>query len=261
MRVRLPHRRDAVRDQDHGAAPHHLGKAVQNALLGQRVHARKRVVQNQNARVAQKRAGNGGALLLSAGKRDPALANHGLITVGEGFDIARQAGQLGGPPDFVFGRVLHPESDVLRDRSAEQKRLLRNEADVAPQLRGIEFAQIDSVQQHRARGRIHQARHQTDQRALSAAGVPHHGDRRARGNEQIDTVERRARWDSPAKRRETRFRRARRQSGRASGRRGDGGPLAQDLVDAAQARRCRAASGSPPSPARSWATPACPCRC
>ena len=59
--------RNAMRDQNHGAPAHRPGQVRQNALLGQGIHARERVVQNQNARVSQQRAGDGGALLLATG--------------------------------------------------------------------------------------------------------------------------------------------------------------------------------------------------
>ena len=49
-----------------GAAAHHTREALQDALLGQRVDARERVVQNQNPRIAQDGAGDGGALFLAA---------------------------------------------------------------------------------------------------------------------------------------------------------------------------------------------------
>ena len=106
MRSGLPHGRNAVRDQDHGAALHHPGQVRQDALLGQRVHARKRVVQNQDARVAQNRPGDGGALLLPARKRDAALAHHRLVALGKALDVLGQAGDFGRPADLVAGSPI-----------------------------------------------------------------------------------------------------------------------------------------------------------
>ena len=114
-------------------------------------------------------------------------------------------------------------------------------------------------EQHRALGWIEQPRDQADQRGLAAAGVAHHGDGLALADLEIDAVERAAGRVLARSRRGTRSRpaaaaRASERAARRSraARPGSGG--------CGRATPCRAASGSPPSPARSWATPACPCR-
>ena len=61
----------------------------QDPFFGEGVDTGKRVVEDQDTRVAQDGAGNRRALLLAASERDAALADHGLITGGETFDIAR----------------------------------------------------------------------------------------------------------------------------------------------------------------------------
>ena len=58
-------------------------QAAQDALLGVGIHAGKGIVENQDARIAKDGAGQGGALLLAAGKRDAALADHGVVSGGE----------------------------------------------------------------------------------------------------------------------------------------------------------------------------------
>ena len=86
----------------------------QDALLGEGVDAGEGVVQNQNAGIAQDGAGDGGALLLAAGESDAALADHGLVAVGERFDIGREPGDFGGAADLVLAwRLRHAEGDVL----------------------------------------------------------------------------------------------------------------------------------------------------
>ena len=57
---------DAVRNEDRGAAAHDLAQMIQDLVFRVRVDARQRVVQNQNARIANDSARDGGALLLSA---------------------------------------------------------------------------------------------------------------------------------------------------------------------------------------------------
>ncbi len=189
----------------------------ENPLFGEGIDARKGVVQNQNPRVAQDGAGDGGALLLPARKGDAALADHGLVAFGKTCDIARQPGDFGGAADLLRGGRFHAEGDVLRDGGAEQESLLRHEADLPAQFAGVEFAHVHAVHQHRAGGGIHQARHQADQRALARPGVAHHRDGGAGGNAQIDAVQGGAHRYSPRPRREIRShpRAARMATGRA----------------------------------------------
>ena len=61
------HRGGAVRNQNRGAAAHNPSQSGENFLLRLRVHTGERVIQNQDARVSNNSAGNGGALLLPAG--------------------------------------------------------------------------------------------------------------------------------------------------------------------------------------------------
>ena len=71
-------------------------------LFGGRVQTRGRLVENQDGRIANDRAGNGNALALTARERDAALAHHGVVAVGHFFDEFMRVGQFGGAPD-LFG--------------------------------------------------------------------------------------------------------------------------------------------------------------
>src|SRR5579862_5666086 len=57
---------DAMRYQNGGAALHDAGETGEDALLGECVDARKGIVQNQDARIAENGACDGYALLLAA---------------------------------------------------------------------------------------------------------------------------------------------------------------------------------------------------
>ena len=73
-----------MRNQNSSAAAHNAGQPGQNALFGERVNARKRVVQYQNARIAENGARDGDALFLAAGKTDATFANDRVVFFGEG---------------------------------------------------------------------------------------------------------------------------------------------------------------------------------
>ena len=83
--VRTADGRQAVRDDERGAARHDLFDGVLNKPLGHGVDGAGRFVEHENARVGQKCAGKGQKLLFARGERVAALADVGIIAV-------RQAG-------------------------------------------------------------------------------------------------------------------------------------------------------------------------
>ena len=79
-------------------------------------------------------------------------------------------GDLRRPLDFVrLRRVGMAEGDVRRHRVAEQKALLKHDADVPPQVVEIEFANVDAVDRNRAAVDVVKPRDQAQQRALAGA--------------------------------------------------------------------------------------------
>ncbi len=54
--VGIAHRRDAVRDEDGCASAHDITQVVENSVFRLRVNARKRIVENQNAWIADQGA-------------------------------------------------------------------------------------------------------------------------------------------------------------------------------------------------------------
>src|ERR1700730_11214867 len=85
--VGVAHGGGAVRNQNGGAALHDATQAGEDALFGLRVDAGEGIVEDEDARVADDGASDGGALLLSAGERDAALADNRFVFVGEAFDV------------------------------------------------------------------------------------------------------------------------------------------------------------------------------
>ena len=184
------------------------------------------------------RARDRGALLLAAGKRDAALADHGLVARREslryrppGPPVRRRGGSASGvassTPNAMFSAM----------RGAEQERLLRHEADLPPQLRRVEAragrcrpaARAPSVGSSRRGIRLTSV-------LLPDAGVAHHGDGRAGGNAQIDAVERATAAVIHRDAAEFDLAAHRRRAAPASGGAAIVGLLAQNLVDALQRR-------------------------
>ena len=87
----------------------------------------------------------------------------------------------------LWRRVRHTPGDILGQRRAEQKRLLRNEANLPPQFFRIEAACTSTPPNSTVPcRRIEQARDQVHQRRLAAARMPHDRNRLARRDRQID---------------------------------------------------------------------------
>src|SRR5690349_3817087 len=119
-----------MRNEDRGASLHYIAEVIQDLVFGVRVNAGERVVQNQNARIANQGASDCGALLLSAGERDAALANQSFVLFGKVFDVSSYVRCLRRPLNFHVAGPGHTEGYILAHSFAEEKSLLRNETDV-----------------------------------------------------------------------------------------------------------------------------------
>ena len=99
--------------------------------LGDAVQRGGGLVENEDGRVFQKDAGDGDALLLSAGEERSALADIGVEAVGHGHGCPRSSSALrGGLLDLGVGGVGAAVADVLADRIGEEKDVLLDDADV-----------------------------------------------------------------------------------------------------------------------------------
>ena len=132
------------------------------------------LVEDDQARVGEHRAGEAQPLALAAGQRRPAVAEPGRVALAQPQDHLVRAGE---PRRRDHGRRVrrlgHP-GDVLGDRAGEQHRVLRQEADVAAQLARAVVVQAGAVEPHRALGRDGDAGQQPAQGALARAGRPDH---------------------------------------------------------------------------------------
>ena len=97
-------RRQAVRDHDRGAALADQVERRLDLLLGVRIERRGRLVEDQDRRRLEDGAGDRHALLLAARELQPALADHGLVAVGQALDEGADLRQLGGAAHLVLGR-------------------------------------------------------------------------------------------------------------------------------------------------------------
>ena len=176
--VALADRRQAVGDDDHGAAMGDHPQVLLDDLLALGVERRGRLVEDQDPRIADQRAGDGDALALAARQVGAALLDDRVVAVRELEDELVRAGKLG-RRDHRFhrpGRI--GQRDILADRAVEQDILLKDDADLAPQPGGIDQREVDSVDQHPPLLRARRAAGP----AWSASTCPSPRDRRCRAS-------------------------------------------------------------------------------
>src|SRR6266516_2934510 len=82
------------------------------------------VVEDQDARVDGDCPGDREPLALSAGQRDPALADHRVVALRQAFDELVCLGEPGDVLDLVVAQTWGAEGDVLADRGGEEESVL-----------------------------------------------------------------------------------------------------------------------------------------
>ncbi len=105
-----PNSRETVRDDERGAAFHEVMQPFLDCRLRLRVQARRRFVQNQDARICQNGARDRDALPLSTGEFHAALADDGVVFLLELFRELIHARDAAGFQDLLLcgGRRAKP---------------------------------------------------------------------------------------------------------------------------------------------------------
>ena len=118
---------------------------VVDLLLDLHVDGRRRVVEHEDRRVHEQRAGDRDPLALPAREREAALADDGVVALGHLADELVGAGRACRGDDVVERRVGPAVGDVVADRHREQERLVEHHADVVAQARQREVADVVAV--------------------------------------------------------------------------------------------------------------------
>ena len=161
---------------------HRLGERRADPRLGRRVDGGGRVVEDQDPRVDHERAGDREPLALAARERDAALADHGVVALGQRLD---ELVRLGGSRRLA--RLL-VASRRGRRRRCSRGRVAENrngsceiDADRAPQRRAACSSRTSTPSTStRPVADVVEARHERRERRLARAGVADQRDRRSR---------------------------------------------------------------------------------
>ena len=110
--------------------------------LGRAVDVRRRLVEDEDARVGEQRARDRDQLPLAGRQAGAALAHRVLEAAREPRRDAVDADGRGRRLDLLVGRVGLREADVRRDRAAEEERILEHDAELAPVRAELHVAQV-----------------------------------------------------------------------------------------------------------------------
>ncbi len=178
-----------MRDDDRRPVAHHLAQPLLDLGLGRRVDRRRGVVEDEHARVDDERPRDRNPLALTARERDPALADHRVVPVGQAVDELLRLRELGRSFDRLVRSVDDSEGDVLAHGCREEERVLRDDADRPPERAERHVAHVDAVELDAARARVVEAADQCRERRLAGTRVSDQRGRRARLELEVDAVQ------------------------------------------------------------------------
>jgi hypothetical protein len=189
--VRVAERGEAVGDDEAGAAAHEPVDSALHLGLGDRVEARRGLVEEQDRRVREERAGDGEPLPLSAGELAAPHAEGRVVASRERLDVvvdergARRRLHLG------VRRAGPADADVVANGGGEEERLLGHQRHLRVDVGEAEVAEVAAVEQDAAGARVVEAREEVEERALAAPGGPDDPDRLARAHLERDVLQHR----------------------------------------------------------------------
>ena len=186
--VGADHARQPMR-QDQGRAS---GREAVDRLLDHRlvfgVDRGESLVEDQDRRIAQQRAGDRQALALPAGQHDPALADHRRITLRQGHDELVRVGVARRGFELLPVGVRLAEPQILLDRAVEEIRVLMDDGDHPAQRLGVERLQIVAADPHRSALRVEEAQQQARDRGFARAAGADDADLLAGGDGEGEPV-------------------------------------------------------------------------
>ena len=170
-----------------------VGEEADDGVGGVAVEVARRLVGEDDRRVADEGAGDGHPLALAAGERPGTVHRPRRET-----DRLERVGRPGQAAPAGDARVQQPVGDVLqRAQPLDEVELLEHEADAAAAHGGeaavAEAADVDAVDADRAARRLLQRADDVHQRRLAGPGRTDDDDELALLDAQVDAVERRDR--------------------------------------------------------------------
>ena len=174
--VGVLHRRKPVGDHQHRPVLHQLTERLLDQELALGVEVGGRLVQDQNGRVLQKRAGDGEALALPARELDPALAHGRRVALGQHRHELMDLRHPGGVLDVGLGGAGPAVADVVADGVGEEESLLGDDAHERPERGHGDFPDVAAVYFDAPGLDVVKARHEVHEGRLTRSRHADEGD-------------------------------------------------------------------------------------
>ena len=133
------------------------------------------LVQEDDGGVLQDGPGDGDPLLLAAGERAAALADDGVIAIGQGHDEVVAAGLLGGGDHLLLRGVGLAEEKVCPDGIVEEVDILEDHGEVGEQTVAGELPEVVAAQGDAAALGVIEPGQKAADGGLAGAGGTHDG--------------------------------------------------------------------------------------
>ncbi len=143
-----------VGDDDDGAAAHGMIERLLYGGFRFRIERRGRLVEQEDRRLADQRAGDRQPLALAAGQRHAVFADRRVVALRL---RANEVMRIGEPCRFLdlrVGRFRAAVADIVADRAFEEVRLLRNIGEAVAQRLFGDVGDVLPVDQDFAAGRV-----------------------------------------------------------------------------------------------------------
>ncbi len=140
-------RRKTMRDSDDRFARREGVNGILHNFFALGVERGIGLIQQQDGRVTQNGAGDGNALLLTAGEIAAAFADDGIVTVADLFDEFMRMRLLRCGDDLRLGGIQAAIANVLTNSVVKQEGVLADKADIATQGRLRESADVRTIEQ------------------------------------------------------------------------------------------------------------------
>src|ERR1700721_106866 len=187
--VRLLNGGEAMGDKDRGGASDHAGQRKPNAKFSVGIDRRGSLIENEDAGVVRKGAGEADELFLTSGERSPALANRLGELEWKRADKVAHVDLIGSTLQALIRNPLRAEANVVRDGAGEEERILQYDTEAVAKDLQVVLAHVHAVNQDAAALNVIEAHHQAGNGCLARAGVADNGGGLVRLDSKADAAE------------------------------------------------------------------------
>ena len=141
----MPDRAQSVRNHKTSAALHQSLQGLLDQLLGYRINAGGRFIQNEDRGILEKSSSNADPLLFTHTEFDPAFADMGIVSLWKSGDECMTIGCFRGLRHGIRTGIQITVLNIFQDRTVEEKRLLGNHTDLIAQRLQFDLSDIDPI--------------------------------------------------------------------------------------------------------------------